>query len=162
MAFGGLGITLAGFAGLISALDRAPGGSSAIANYRIRNIVVLGFWLAFTGLGTVALYGATSDVTLAVRVGTAFLSLRFVRGLMSDTRPGPAWPVERERRFGVLLLVLMFAACVPNFAMASPGYLQLLMIMGLIGPVTIFYNTIRDNTRQAATAAMTDAGSDPT
>ena len=143
MAFGGLGVTLAGFAGLISALDRSPGARSPIAAYRVRNIVVLGFWLTFTGLGTVAIHGATGDQALAVQIGTAFLSIRFVRGLVSDARPGPAWPDEHERRLGVVLLVLMFAACLPNLVVASPGYLQLLMLMGLFGPVTIFYNTIR-------------------
>lgn len=162
VALGGLGVTLAGFAGLISALDRSPGARSPIAAYRLRNIVVLGFWLTFTGLGTVALYDATSNVTVAIRVGTAFLAVRFVRGLTRDSRPGPAWTSEAERRMAILLLVLMLGVSLPNLVIASPGYLQLLMVMALIGPISIFYNTIRASIAPVAVASEADPGSKPT
>lgn len=159
MAFGGLGLTLAGFAGLISALDRSPGSRSPIAAYRVRNIVLVGFWLTFTGPGTVALYGATSDLILAVRCGTAFLGLGLVRGLVLETRRGPAWPDERQRRMAVLIAVVMVGVGIPNLVIGSAGYLQLLMIMGLFAPVTIFYNTIRASTTPEAVESETGAES---
>src|SRR4029077_15770764 len=71
MAFGGLGVSLAGFAGLISALDRRPAAHSALVAWRIRNIVFLGFSLTFVGFGTVALYAVTgADLPLTVRIAS--------------------------------------------------------------------------------------------
>jgi predicted membrane metal-binding protein len=144
MAFGGLGLSLAGFAGLIAALDRSAPTRSAITGYRIRNIVTLGFWLMFTGLGTVAVYAISgSNLTLAIRFGTMLLTLAFLKGLLIDTRPGPAWPSERERRVPLLIAVSMICVTAPNLVVVKLGYLQGFMIVGLIGPVSIFYNTIR-------------------
>ena len=61
MALGGLGVSLAGFAGLISALDRRPEGHTPIARWRIRNIVVGGFAATFIGFGIIAMSTATTN-----------------------------------------------------------------------------------------------------
>jgi hypothetical protein len=144
MAFGGLGVSLAGFAGLISALDRTSAGMSAISAYRIRTIVVLGFGLTFAGFGTVAAYTLTgSDLPMTVRIGTVLLGLAHVRGLLFGTRPGPEWPDERERRVAKAILVVTLLVTLGNLAVASVGYLEALLLVGLVGPVSIFYNTIR-------------------
>jgi hypothetical protein len=147
MTFGGLGLSLAGFAGLIAALTRRPAKNVPLAAYRVRTIVFLGFSLTFIGFGTVALYSLlTPDIDNTIRAGTILMAIPFVRGLLIDTRPGPVWPNEGERRFSVGLLVIMLAATIANVVLASVGFLQILMILGLIGPVSIFYATIRDAT----------------
>jgi hypothetical protein len=162
MAFGGLGLSLAGFAGLISALNPHP-SNAVIAAYRIRTIVFLGFTLTFAGFGTVALYSVTSgDLAATVRLGTLLMAISFLRGLLIDTRPGPAWPNEGERRLGFAILLLMMAITLGNLAVASVGYLQAVLLLGLIGPVTIFYNTIRDaglSSVAAESASVAPAGS---
>lgn len=145
LAFGGLGLSLAGFAGLISTLTRRPAANPVLAAYRTRTIVFLGFSLTFAGFGTVAAFGLLGpDVQSAVRVGTLVMLVSFLRGLLIDTRPGPIWPDERERWGSIAVLVVMAAVTLGNLAVASVGYLQVVMMLGLIGPVTIFYNTIRD------------------
>jgi hypothetical protein len=160
LSFGGLGLSLAGFAGLIAALNPASEASRAVVAYRIRTIVILGFSLVFVGFGTVALYAATSaDLTATVRIATLLMLLPFVRGLVIDTRPGPVWDNERERRFTIGVLLVMVAVTVGNLVVASVGYLEVLMLLGLIGPVTIFYNTIRDATG-GASATVTSATKD--
>jgi hypothetical protein len=144
MVFAGLGVSLAGFAGLINALDRSPERRSALTAYRIRTIVVLGFSLTITGLGTIATYTATGgDLAVAIRVGTLSRVLVLVAGLARELRPGPAWPDERERRVANLVGVTMLLITLGNVVVASLGYLELIMVMSLTGPITIFYNTIR-------------------
>ncbi len=146
MAFGGLGVSLAGFAGLISALDRSPAAHSAVAAYRVRGIVFLGFCLTLIGFGTVALYTVTEgNLTLTIRIATVALALMAVRGLI-DSRPGPAWRTEGERRVSIGILVVMMAVTLGNVFVANLGYLQLLFLLQLSGPMSIFYNTIRDTT----------------
>lgn len=144
MAFGGLGVSLAGFAGLISALDRSPTAHSAVAAYRVRGIVFLGFTLTLIGFGTVALYTVTGeDLVLTIRIATVALALMAVRGL-NESRPGPAWRSEGERRASIVILGVMTAVTLGNVFYANLGYLQLLMLLQLSGPMSIFYNTIQD------------------
>jgi hypothetical protein len=159
LAFGGLGLSLAGFAGVISALKPGLAGDSLVTGYRIRTIVFLGLSLTFVGFGTVAAYSVTDgDLVAAVRVGTLLMLVPFFRGLLIDTRPGPAWPREPERWFSIVVVVVLLALTIANLVVASVGFLQILMILGLIGPVSIFYNTIRDATQasDAVEAALTE------
>jgi hypothetical protein len=150
LAVGALGLSLAGFAGLISALDQRPAAHSLVAAYRIRGIVFLGFSLTFAGFGTVALYSVTGeDLTMTARVASVFLALPHLRGFL-EARPGPVWPDERERRSAMGILLLLLAVTLGNVVVASVGYLQLLMLVGLIGPVSIFYNTVREASRNAS------------
>jgi hypothetical protein len=149
MAFAGLGLSLAGFAGLISAIAGPRAASNAaVAAYRIRAIVVLGFCLTFAGLGTVAGYAVTGDLGMTVRIGSLLMAVPFLRGLLIDTRPGPVWENQRERQSNVAGLLVLLAACLANVAVANEAALQVLLLLGLIGPTTIFYNTIKDATGQ--------------
>ena len=155
MAMGGLGVSLAGFAGLISALDRSPTAHSAIAAYRIRGIVVLGFALTFIAFATVAFYTVTENVELTVRLATFLIAFMHVRGLLG-TRRGPVWQNEGERRAQIAILVLLIAVTLGNVVVASVGYLELLMLLLLGGPVSIFYNTVRDVARGGAASTDPD------
>ncbi|HTI30456.1 MAG TPA: hypothetical protein VL687_08870 [Methylomirabilota bacterium] len=156
MAFGGLGVSLAGFAGLIQALDRSPAAQSAVAAYRVRGIVFLGFCLTLVGFGTVALYTVTGEnLTLTVRIATIALALMAVRGLL-ESRPGPAWRTEGERRVSIVVLTLIITVTLGNLLVADLGYLQLLLLLQLSGPMSIFYNTIRDATAVDPTDADKD------
>lgn len=158
MAFGGLGLSLAGFAGLIAALNPS-GAGVAVTAYRLRTIVILGFILTFVGFGSVALYTATDGaLDLTVRAATVLMLIAFMRGLIVDVRPGPVWASERARRATIGVLVAFVAVTLGNLVVASVGYLQLLMLLGLVGPVTIFYNTIRDATGGALATAAAPPG----
>jgi hypothetical protein len=154
MAMGGLGVSLAGFAGLIAALDQRPASRSPVAAYRIRGIVFLGFSLTFASFGILALYPLTGDdLELTVRVGSLLLALPHLRGLR-ESRPGPLWSDERQRKGGIAALLVLLALSAGNVVVGSLGYLQVLTLAGLIGPVSIFYNTVRD-------ATIGDTATDP-
>lgn len=158
MTMGGLGVSLAGFAGLISALDRSPTAHSAVASYRIRGIVVLGFAVTFIAFGTIAFFTLSGEnVSLTVRVSSLLIAIPHLRGLRV-ARPGPLWTNETERRIQIAILLVLIAVTLGNVVVASVGYLELLFILLLGGPVSIFYNTVRD--MGLAQAAVTEP--DPT
>jgi hypothetical protein len=163
MAMGGLGVSLAGFAGLITAFDRTAISGSPVAIYRISGIVFLSFAVTFAGFGIIVAYEATGhDLPLTIRIGTILLALPYVRGFL-QARPGPSWPDERQRWMTIASLVVLTLATLANVVFASLGYLEVLVMAGLLGPITIFYNTIRDYTRAApeAPTAATAAEAEP-
>ena len=152
MALGGLGVTLAGFAGLIAALERREGGHSPVAAWRIRNVVYQGFAVTFSGFATVALYAITQNVDLTVRlatIGTVLMSLASWRLML----PSAAWPDERRRRAAIVIWVAINAAALVNIALASVGYLQLLLLLWLTGPASTFMAAVADVSQGDASPA---------
>lgn len=146
MALGGLGVTLAGFAGLIAALAGREGRHSAVAAWRIRNVVSWGFAVMFVGFGTVGLYGLTQDVTLTVRLATIGMVLLGAAINRSAATPGPAWPDDRRRRGAIYLWVAVSAVMLVNVILASVGLLQLLLLFTLTAPTSIFRNAVGEVT----------------
>src|SRR3954469_7672190 len=123
MAIGAIGVSLAGFAGLISALNPTPASRSAITAYRLSGIVFLGFTLTLAGFGTVAAWTITGEnLGLTIRVGTLLLLIPQLRGYL-QARPGPAWPNERERRLGVVSLAALTVITLGNLGVARLGSL---------------------------------------
>lgn len=147
MAFGGLGVTLAGFAGLIAALQGREGGHAPVAAWRIRNVVSWGFAITFAGFGTVGLYALTQDVSLTVRLATIGMVLLAAGLFRRATMPSAAWPDERRRRGAIFLWVAVSAAMLVNVILASVGLLQLLLLLMLTVPTSIFLNAVVEVTR---------------
>ena len=157
MAVGGLGVTLAGFAGLIAALQ---GPEGPVAAWRIRNIVYGGFTVTFIGFGTVALYYLTQDVTTTVRLASvAMVATQLAR--WGEVRPGPAWPNERRRRGYIISGLVVVIAMLVNVALASVGYLQLLLLLLLFSAAGIFARAVRDFTRGTGADSRQDESSPP-
>lgn len=143
MAVGGLGVTLAGFAGLIAALQ---GREGPVAGWRIRNVVAGGFSVTIVGFATVALYTLTQEVSQTVRLASIVL-LALRAASWGELRPSAAWRDERQRRGGIIIQLAFAIAVVANIALASVGYLQLLLLVALTGPAGIFSLAVRDVTR---------------
>jgi hypothetical protein len=152
MAIGGLGVTLAGFAGLIAALERREGGHSPVAAWRIRNVVYSGFGVTFVGFATVALYTITQNVTLTVRLATIVMLLTVAANWRS-LLPSAALRSQRQRRVAIVMRLAVGAAALVNIALASVGYLQLLLLILLFGPIGIFVLAVADVTRGDAPPA---------
>jgi hypothetical protein len=143
MAVGGLGVTLAGFAGLIAALQGTRG---PVAAWRIRAVVSGGFGVTIVGFATVALFTITQDVPLTVRSASVLMVVTRAASWRGQLRPGAAWRNERQRR-GAIFIQLVFAILVVvNIALASVGYLQLLLLIMLTGPFGVFALAVRDVT----------------
>ena len=138
MAIGGLGVTLAGFAGLIAALEGRGGAPrSPIAVWRIRHVVFQGFGVTFVGFLTVAVFSVTQDVARTVQISTVALVLTVIANWRS-LLPGPAWPADRRRRFSIFARTAVCAVALLNVFLTSVGILQLLLLVLLSGPVSTF------------------------
>ena len=98
MAMGGLGLSLAGFAGLLAAFHRSGERQPEIYRWRMSLIVLGSLFVLFLGFGIVPIHGFTGDVAATVRITTALAVLLTVIGQIRFGGPGPAWPDEKRRR----------------------------------------------------------------
>jgi hypothetical protein len=147
MAIGGLGVTLAGFAGLIAALEgRVDGLRAPIAAWRIRNVVYQGFGVTFVAFATVALYTLTQNLDLTVRLATIAMVLS-IAGNWRSLLPGAAWPNERRRRGAIVARTAAGIAGLANIVFASIGFLELFLLLILSGPASTFILAVADVTR---------------
>lgn len=145
MAIGGIGVSLAGFAGLITALDRRPDAHSPVSAWRIRNIVMGGFILTVVGFSSIALYTMTQENTeLTVQITSLLMAVLTALKTWAENRPGPAWPARRGRLAATGTQLLLVVGYVSNAVMGRLGFLQLLIIFSLLDPLSIFFNTVRD------------------
>lgn len=151
MALGGLGVTLAGFAGLIAALQ---GREGPVAAWRIRNAVSGGLGVTAIGFSTVALHSITQDITLTARLASIVMLVTFAARWV-EWRPGPAWPNDRQRRGYIYGQLVVAVAIAVNIALASLGYLQLLLLLLAFVPAGSFARAVLDVTRDA----VADSGS---
>lgn len=159
MALGGLGVSLAGFAGLIAALDQRPDAHSPIAIWRIRNIVISGFTLTVAGFGVIAVHAVTGgNVALTVRITSVLLAIGVAVRMSVEMRPGPAWPSQFGWRFAVGTSALLVIGYLSSAIRGGVGLLQVILVFHLLDPLSIFLNTARD----AAGGRFTEPNEAPT
>jgi phosphatidylserine synthase len=147
MAIGGLGVTLAGFAGLIAALESREGEvHSPIGAWRIRNVVFQGFGVTFVAFATVATYQLTQNLNLTIQLATVAMVLAIAANWRS-VQARSAWPDERRRRVAVLARIIVCAAGLLNVVFVNVGYLQLFLLVVLTGPASTFILAVADASR---------------
>lgn len=142
LTFGGLGISLAGFAGLIYLLDPNPNTDNAISRWRIRHIALSGLMIATAGLLVFPVYFLTDDVPLTVRLISVFGLLALAVATRRDLRPGPAWADEGRRKVNMGLAsasAVLWLACIFT---ASVGLLMLSFVAWISAPIGTFANSI--------------------
>lgn len=147
MALGGLGVSLAGFVGIITALDRRLESRSEIALWRVRNIVISGFTLTVTGFGVIAIHTMTADVASSIRLASAFLLAANLAQVAVEFRPGPAWPDRNAWILAWVLQGLVVTGVVVAAIRGDVGLFQLILILELGFPMSMFFNTVRETAR---------------
>ena len=142
MAMGGLGVSLAGFAGLIAALTPKKAAASPVTKWRITQIVVWSLQLTLIGFGIVALYAIIEDASTTARVASGAAALIHVFRFRSN-RPG-AWPRESERKQSQWFTAVITLVLAGNIFVGGVGYLHAIMIVLLFGPASIFATGVRE------------------
>ena len=144
LTFGGLGISIAGFAGLIFALDRRDHPNPAIVRWRIRNIAATGLSIAQAGLLVFPVFFLTDSVVWTVRwvsLAGLILNAGFFR---VDMRSGDAWPDDRRRRLVMGIGIVIMLGWAANLYLASVGLLMLLFVIWISGAIGTCMNAIGD------------------
>ena len=144
LTFGGLGVSLAGFAGLIHALDRSDDADNPQTKWRIRNIVIGGFTVALAGLLTWPVFGFTQDVDTTVRIVSAYFVFGLIRQVSADVRPGPAWPSDTRRKVFLGIGMAIMGVALVNVVVASIALLELLFFLAIGGPIGTFIRAVGD------------------
>ena len=142
LTFGGLGISLAGFVGLIFALDRRPDEANPITRWRIRNVAINGLFIAQAGLLVLPLYELTGSVEATVRIITIFALAVMVFSGVGEFRRSAAWPDESRRKGMIAFAALVAGLWLVNLVVASAGFLMLLFVGWIAGPIGTFANAI--------------------
>src|SRR5688572_17924615 len=127
MAVGGLGVSLAGFAGLIAALTPEQQKDSPVARWRIGHIVVWGLHLTFLGFGVVAIFAVVGDAPTTARIASGVAAVLLGYREWGSTRPGPAWPQERARRVVLAIAIIGVVFSAANVVFGKVGYLHVIM-----------------------------------
>lgn len=89
-------------------------------------------------------YRITTDVTVTVRIVSAFLMLQFLRMAWNDLRPGPAWPDRSRWRVFLAVSGLGLILTVSNVFIGSVGYLELLFFFAVGQPIGTFIRAVGD------------------
>ena len=153
MAVGGLGVSLAGFAGLIATLTPEERRASVTARWRIANVVEWGLQTTFLGFGVIALHALLDDVVLTTRVASGIAALiAAFRGWRADRR-GPVWPDEKYRRLAIAFDAVLTLVVLGNVVVGSVGYLQAIVLVLLSAPAGVFVTAVKE--------AMTDGPPKP-
>lgn len=148
---GGLGVSLAGFAGLFTALQRSDQAKNlAVYRWRIREIVVSSFQLTFVAFGAVVFSEATDDIGLTARVFSGIAAATFVASAGVRARPGPAWPNEFDRRAARGASFIWAAVMAGNIIAGAEWYLMAVMLVLLLAPTLVFIRAVIDSTKPAA------------
>ena len=146
MAIGGLGVSLAGFAGLIAALTPEQQRNSAVAQWRISRVVVWGLHTTLLGFGIVALFALLGDETQTARVASGVAAMIFAIRSWRSSRPGPAWPDEPTRRYVIALWAFELVVVLGNVIVGSVGYLHAIMIVFLAEAAAVFVAAVLEAT----------------
>jgi hypothetical protein len=158
MTMGGLGVSLAGFGGLFSALHHDDRGMEpAVYRWRMREIVTSSFLLAFLGFGVVVVHGFTDDLSATARIVSALALAAGIVRSRTMTRPGPAWPDESDRKGAIGGSVVWLVVIGGNVFAGSQNYLRLVMLLLLLTPALVFIRATIDATGSAAGPAAVEA-----
>ena len=147
MTMVGLGVSLAGFGGLFSALHHGDSEMEpAVYRWRMREIVTSSFLLAFLGFGVVVVHGFTDDLSATARIVSALALVAGTVRLLVSTRPGPAWPNETDRKGAIGGSVVWLAVIAGNVFAGSQNYLRVVMLLLLLTPALVFIRATVDAT----------------
>lgn len=156
MAMGGLGLSLAGFAGLLAAFHDEDDGEPEIYKWRISMIVMGSLFVLFLGFGIVPIHTWVEDTESAIRIVTGLAVVLATFSILRFNKPGPAWPDERLRKIVKASVTVQVAVVSLNLIFASLAYLQFIFLWLLFSPVSVFYNAVRDEAASASKSSADD------
>jgi hypothetical protein len=142
LSVAGLALSVAGFAGLVSAFRGRDQGWTRTELWRLRTIARLSFVLVFLALLPWPLYALTGDEALVIRIISALLILGHMYGMVEPRFDRANWPrrtwlPNALANFGFLVISVV------NLAVAQTGLLELALLARLVHPINLFLLVLR-------------------
>ena len=141
LTLAGLGLSVAGFAGLVTAL-RGDGRWSRADLWRLRNIIQTSLVFVFVALLPVPIFRAVGDERLTISIMSAVVALIFANGLVRAFRDDREWPGYAKA--AALIVAPQIALMLVNVFLSSIALLMFGLLSVLSFPVQLFIRVIRD------------------
>jgi len=141
LTLAGLGLSVAGFAGLVTAL-RGDGRWSRADLWRLRNIIQTSLVFVFVALLPVPIFRAVGDERLTISIMSAVVALIFANGLVRAFRDDREWPGYAKA--AALIVAPQIALMLVNVFLGSIALLMFGLLSVLSFPVQLFIRVIRD------------------
>ena len=141
LSVAGLALSVAGFAGLVTAFRHGEGWTRT-SLWRVRNIVRLSISLVLIALLPFPVFALTNDEPIAIRVTAVALIAVLLYDLGSAWRERGEWSDTSWVRVYLALGSVELLLHVLTFVFASPGLLMVSLIGRLEHPMHLLYNVI--------------------
>jgi len=141
LSIAGLALSVAGFAGLVTAFRHDEGWTRANL-WRVRNIVRRSIVLVLTALLPFPAFALTNDEPTALRTTAAALIAAMLYDMVGVFRERDQWGDARWIRPYLVLGAAELLLPILTFVFASVGLLMLSLIVRLEHPMHLFLNVI--------------------
>lgn len=141
LSIAGLALSVAGFAGLVTAFRHDEGWTRATL-WRLRNIVRRSIVLVLTALLPFPAFALTNDEPTALRTTAAALIAAMLYDMVVVIRERGQWTDARWVRTYLVLGTAELLLHILTFAFASVGLLMLSLMGRLEHPMHLFFNVI--------------------
>ncbi len=143
LSIAGLGMSVAGLAGLVSAFRRGEAAWDRVELWRLRAIARLSFTCVFLALVIFSIFALTGDQAIAIRLTSAGIAGLYVIEVIMALRDRLNWP-RRAWIPGALLPDGAFGLFnIVNVALGLTGLLEVGLLLRLIHPVNLFLLVLR-------------------
>jgi len=142
LSIAGLGVSVAGFSGLVTAFRRREEGWTRAELWRVRAIPRLSFVLVFLALLPFPLYALTGDEALVIRLVSGMVVVAYLSDIVAPrfdmaNWPGRSWLANAAADSALALVPLV------NIFAAQTGLLELALLLRLVHPVSLFLLVLR-------------------
>ena len=141
LSIAGLALSVAGFAGLVTAFRHGDGWTRT-SLWRVRNIVRLSISLVLIALLPFPVFALMNDEATAIRVTALALIAILLYDMVSAIRERGQWSDTRWVTVFLVMGSIELLLHVLTLVLASPGLLMLSLIGRLEHPMHLFYNVI--------------------
>ena len=141
LSIAGLALSVAGFAGLVTAF-RHDDGWTRTTLWRLRNIVRLSILLVLTALLPFPVFALTNDEPTAIRTTAVALIAAALYDLAGAIRERREWSDPSWVRLFLIIGTAELLLHVLTFVVGSAGLLMLSLMFRLEHPMHIFFNVI--------------------
>jgi len=142
LSVAGLGMSVAGFAGLVSAFRRGEAWDR-VELWRLRSIARLSFLVVFIGLAVFPVFALLGDEAATIRWVSGAIAGLYVIEIVLARRDTLNWPT-RTWLVGSLLADGVFAAInAANVVLGLTALLEVGLLLRLVHPVNLFLLVLR-------------------